>query len=306
VSELPLSIVCVVGCRAERLERLNAAIAAQSARDELELVLVGGDGETPAPAGIRCRRVAWPPAGSYGEARAAGASEAGGEIVAFLLDHGYPEPGWAEALIAAYRGRPWAAVGYRFRDANPATYASRATYLAHFGPWESAAPGKVDLLPGNMVSYRRSQLSALGDELGELLEIDSTLHRRLAGAGLRLAIEPQAVVRAECFESVFDTCRGNAVYARMLAALRAHSEGWPVGRRLISALLAPALASALRLVRIWRGSSPPRTRLVRYLPALAAICVGWGLGVAGGYLLGAGDAPRRLVHWELDAIRARP
>jgi glycosyltransferase involved in cell wall biosynthesis len=306
MSEPALSAVCLLGSRRERLPRLSAAIAAQTAADELELVFVGGDGgPAPLPEGVRSRRVPWPSGMSFGEARAAGALEATGEIVAFLLDHCYPEPGWAEALIAAYRERSWAAVGYGFRNANPDTYASRATFLAHFGPWEGAERGETSLLPGIDVSYRRRELLAIGPDLGKLLDIDSSVHRRFLGDGLSLALEPRAVVAEECFESVIDASRSNAVYARLLAVRRAQVESWSLGRRLLSALAAPLLATILRLLRIWRGSKGHSGEVLLHMPPLAAICLGWGLGESAGYLLGEGGTPRRLVHWELEAIRAQ-
>jgi glycosyl transferase family 2 len=299
-----LSVVCLLGSRRERLSRLSAAIAAQTAADELELVLVGGDdGPVPLPDGVRFSRVPWPARLSYGEARAAGAREATGEIVAFLLDHCYPEPGWAEALIAAYGERPWSAVGYSFRNANPDTYASRATFLAHFGPWDGVEGGKASLLPGNEVSYRRRDLLAIGPELGQLLDVDSNVHRRFLGDGLSLALEPRAVVSDECFESVIDACRANAVYARLLAARRSQAESWSRGRRLLGGLSAPLVATVIRLVRIWRGSRGRSGELIRCTPPLTAMCLGWGLGESAGYLLGEGRAPGRLVHWELEAIR---
>jgi hypothetical protein len=299
-----LSAVCLLGARRERLPRLRAAIAAQTAADQLELVLVGGDrGTLPAAGGIRCRGVRWPPSLSLGEARAAGAREAGGEIVAFLLDHCYPEPRWAEALIAAYRGRPWAAVGYGFRNANPGSYGSRATFLANFGAWLGADPGEFSTLPGLDLSYRRRDLLALGSDLGELLEIDSSAHRHLRCAGMSLALEPRAVVAEESFESWLDTCRANATYARMQAARRAQSEHWSRARRLINALVAPPIATAVKLARIWRGSKDRRGEFIRCLPPIAVFSLAWALGESAGYLFGEGRAAGRLVHWELDASR---
>jgi hypothetical protein len=300
-----LSAVCLLGSRRERLPKLTAALAAQTAAGELELVLVGGEGDEgiALPPGIRRKQVTWPPNLSFGDARALGAREATGEIVAFLLDHCYPEPGWAEALIDAYRTRPWAAVGYSFRNANPETYGSRAVFIANFGPWQGAGSGEASLLPGNDVSYRRDQLLALGSELGELLEIDATIHRRFLEEGLSLAVESRAVVREECLESVTEACRANACYARVLAVRRASAEGWSAGRRLLSAVVAPLLATAVRLRRIWSGSTGRRDVLA-CTPPLLAICLGWGLGESAGYLLGDGGAARRLVHWELEANRA--
>lgn len=306
MSETAISAVCLLGSRSERLPRMLSAIASQTAGAELEVVFVGGgDGLREVPGDLRSRQVPWPPGVSFGEARAEGARQASGEIVAFLLDHCYPEPDWAEALVSAYRGGPWAAVGYGFRNANPKSHASRAAFLANFGPWETAPPGEVAVLPGNNISYRRRDLVALGSELGELLDVDASVHRRFHDAGLRMAIEPRAVVVAESFESVSDACRSNQVYGQVFAVRRAGTERWRFGRRVLYALVTPLVATAVRIARTWRGSPDRRRELLRCLPALATICVGWALGESRGYLLGEGRAAGRLVHWELEAIRAR-
>jgi len=121
------------------------------------------------------RGEAYAPSGTL-EARAAGVHAARGEFVAFVADHVYPDPGWAEAVIAAYDEGPWAGVGYSFRNANPDTYASRAAMLADFGPWLAPTrSGETDHLPTNDVSYRRSLLAGFGDELAELLTAEPLL-----------------------------------------------------------------------------------------------------------------------------------
>jgi glycosyltransferase involved in cell wall biosynthesis len=246
--------------------------------------------------------IPWTDGTSLGTARAAGARAASGRIVAFLLDHSYPDPGWAEALISSYEKRPWAAVGYRFRNANPDGYVSDATFLANYGPWATAPRGEVRLLPGYNVSYRRSDLLALDQELDVLLDADSSVHRRFLDAGLSLGIEPCATVAAECFESIADVCRSNAAYAQVMADRRARLAGWSTRRRIGQALLAPAVATAFRLARIWRGSNDWRSAM-RCMPALVAICLSWAFGEAGGFLVGTGRSGR-LIHWEPDAIRA--
>ena len=306
MSEPALSAVCLLGSRRERLPRLSAAIAAQTAAAELEVVFVGGgeDGPGHLPEQVRSRRVPWPPGLSFGEARAEGVRRASGEIVAFLLDHCYPEPGWAEALIDAYSGRSWAAVGYGYRNANPERYASRAVFFAHYGQWGMAPAGEAAILPGINVSYRRRHLVALGSELGELLDIDASVHRRFLDSGLSMALEPRAVVAGECYESVLDASRANEVYGRLQAVRRARMERWPLGRRALNAVAAPLVATVVRIARIWRGSKDRRGELLRCLPAITTICIGWALGESRGYLLGEGRAAGRLVYWELEAVRA--
>jgi hypothetical protein len=282
---------------------MEQAIAAQSAREQLELVLVGGDGRRRLLETVPSQWVDWPSGMRYGEARAAGVRAARGKIVAFLLDHCYPDPGWAEALIEAH-GRSWAAVGYGYQHANPGGYTSAATYLANYGPWLALGPGQVPLLPGNNLSYRRDELLSLGAELGELLEIDASVHRLLLQSGRRLGLEPRATVADETFETLLDSCRSNQAYGRLLAARRTRDEKLSRPQRLLRGLAAPLLAPTVRLARIWRGSRK-QAAVLRYVPALTAICVAWGLGELWGYLSGRPHSDGALRYWELEAVRAR-
>jgi hypothetical protein len=307
MSDPVLTVVCMLGSRRERIPRLAAAMTAQTAADRMEILLLdaGRDGLEPPLNGLPWRRLVWKPEVSLGEAKATGVREAKGEIVAFLLDHCYPDPGWAQALIAAYRERSWGAVGYGIRNANPGGYASDATFLAHFGSWEGTKRGEVPRLPGWEVSYRRSELLAVDDDLGDLLEIDATIHRRIMSSGQRLALEPKATAAEECFESVRDAFRANEAYARVLAVRRAKAEGWSLVHRLLRGISAPLLAPSIRLMRIWRGSTRDPRRIIRCMPGVLAICIGWALGEVRGYLFGEGGAGRQVIYWELEATRAR-
>jgi len=68
------------------------------------------------------------------EARAAGVRAASAPIVFIGETHSYPQPGWAEALLAAFDG-PWAAVVPAIGNANPTGAASWASYLFDYGTW---------------------------------------------------------------------------------------------------------------------------------------------------------------------------
>jgi glycosyltransferase involved in cell wall biosynthesis len=243
---------------------------------------------------------------SLGQARAIGARAARGEAVAFLVDHGYPEPGWAEAVVNAYTG-PSAAVGYAFAPANPETRAVRATMLAQFLPWLS--PARADTirsLPGNMVSYRSSVLRSLDGDLDGLLEIDHLLHERIRQRGEAMTLAPGAVVRDECFESLADAALANHVYSEMLAVQRARANGWSLPRRIVYALGSPvgvfAMRSAQTLAEARRTGRLPA--IARALPGVLAILAMAALGEARGYLRETRSLGDRFLWRELNAPRA--
>jgi glycosyltransferase involved in cell wall biosynthesis len=310
VSVPELSVVCVAGEQRQRVRRCLAALAAQTAVGRIEVLVVdaGGAGDP----------IALPPelgsstvigAGSdpsLGRARAAGARAATGRAVAFLVDHGYPAPRWAEALIDAYE-QPWAAVGYAFELANPGARAARVAMLAQFLPWLSPAERRpTAILPGNMVSYRASVLRSVDGDLDRLLEVDHLLHERIRASGERMTVEPGAVVADECFESLAEVALANHTYSEMLAMQRASADDWSVLRRALYALGSPVGIPAMRLAHAVRAARRcgRLSSLWRAIPGVTAILFMAGLGEARGYLGATRTVGRRFLWRELNAPRA--
>lgn len=300
-----LTVATVAGSQRRRCRRQLEALAAQSVASEIEVVVVD---TRPELGGIR------PPEGlstrilggdslSFGEARALGARSADGEIVAYLEEHCYPQQGWAEALIHAYRG-PWASVGYAVGNANP-SLRTQITYLAHYGEWERPAPGAATSLPGNNVSYRREVLLELDSDLPALLMADYNLHARLRRDGVPLAIEPAARVLHEN-ETLIDGCRSSLAYSRVLAVERARMEGWGRGRRLRHAATILAMGPLLRLARLVRATAWRPLRLLQvgiFSPAIVVQYLSSAVGESIGCLFGVGGGSARLMYWEVDAPR---
>ena len=305
-----LSVVCVAGKQRLRVHRCLDALAAQTAADRIEVVVVdvaADAGPIALPPELGASTVIRGEAGiSLGRARALGVRAASGGAVAFLVDHGYPEPRWAEAVVNAYAG-PWAAVGYAFAPANPETQAVRATMLAQFLPWLSPArPGTVRSLPGNMVSYRSSLLRSCEGGLDGMLEVDHVLHERIRRGGGEMTVAPDAVVRDECFESLADVALANHVYSEMLAVQRARANSWSLPRRIVYALGSPVGVFAMRSAQTFAAARRTgRLRaLARTLPGVLAILAMAALGEARGYLFETRTLGDRFLWRELNAPRA--
>src|SRR5581483_2984288 len=166
-----ISVAVVVGAQRERAARLMKALSQQTLTERLEVIVIDTRPHAPAlepVSGPVMKILRLEACSSYGEARARAVREATGEIVAFLEDHCYPQPGWAEALAAAY-GADSAAIGYSFANANPGSLVSRIVHLATYGEWEAPERDAVRSLPGGNVSYRREHLLELGDGLPAML-----------------------------------------------------------------------------------------------------------------------------------------
>ena len=301
-----LTVATVAGAQRGRTQRQLAALAAQTIAAQIEVVVVDTRPRLDPidPPGSLDVKVLQDGSLSFGAARAEAVRAARTEIVAFLEDHCYPEPSWAEALAGAYRG-PWVSVGYAVGNANPDCRGSRLTHMAHYGEWESPLRGPASSLPGNNVSYRRRTLLDLGPDLAAMLMADYNIHARLRREGLPLASEPAAQVLHEN-EGVLDGCRAALAYSRVLAVERARLEGWSRGRRLTHALtivFAGPLFRLARLARAKRRRPGALALLAAYLPGLLTQYLSSALGESLGCLFGPGRGVAQLMYWEVDAPR---
>jgi glycosyl transferase family 2 len=309
VIDPPLSVICTVGPRRERAERVVQALSRQTAAEKIELILIDaapGAGALETPDEIPARVIPARPGWMLGDAKAAALAAAQGEAVAFLADHVYPQPGWAAALISAYRDGPWAAVGYSFSNANPDTYGSRAAMLADFAPWLAVTgSGEVDYLPANDISYRRAALAGFGDQIGELLMAEPLLLDELRGRGRRLAVKGEAGVSHGCLRTMWANAAASFDFCQALAGIQRRRQRWGMGRQLAQALASALAAPPIRTVRTVRalaGKSAPGAVLLN-LPGIFFQHLLAGLGQAWGYLVGGRGAAERFLEWEVAAAR---
>jgi Glycosyl transferase family 2 len=301
-----LSVVCFASPHRERTRRCLAALRGQTAAEKIELVLLDSGNpadrpDLPPTLAAVCEQL--PAEASLGQARAIGVRAAREPpAVAFMSDHCYPEPGWAAALIEAYR-EPWAAVGYAFRDPPGATYGARAGRIADHSRWFAGLTtcGVVDSISYLEASYRRDFLDSFGDSLEWVLDSDFSLQSAVHAQGLRMAVAPEAVITHDNLATV----RANGLLSyhssRLVGARHLDDRKRGALRRALYALAAPVavpLLRTLRLIRDTRGVVPAG-RLAAALPAIVVKNVYEGVGQAHGYLRGEGEAAKRLMDAEL-------
>lgn len=240
---------------------------------------------------------------SMASARAAAVWVATAPIVAFVEDHSFPDPGWAEALVAAHH-EEFAAVGPLMRNANPGTALSWANLLIEYGPWTIAKePTEMDHLPGRNSSYKQKILTDYGAELEGMLEAESILHWDLRTRGFRLLLEPAASVQHLNYSLCGDSIGLRWCCGRLFAAAR--GAAWPRARRLLFFVGTP-LIPWVRLGRILRLTTKPAQSMpsrLRLLPALMVLLMADAMGEAFGYLLGAGTVRTELTKLELNRDR---
>jgi len=280
----------------------------QTVADRLELVMVAFDGPSEVPAEdaapfLTVRTVKLPGRVPVGSANAAGVRAASAPIVAFGEDHCFPDPGWAEALLAAHR-QPHAVVGPAFRNANPGSAVSWADFLIGYGPWmEPVEAGLRPFLPGHNSSYKRAELLAYGDRLEAMLESETVLHYELARRGRTLYLEPRARVAHLNFAQPPAWLAASFHNGRLFAGRRAGE--WSVARRLFYAAASPLIPVVRfgRTVRELLRPGRPSRILLRVTPMLAAGLGADGLGQMLGYLAGPGTSALSLERYEYNRDR---
>lgn len=239
---------------------------------------------------------------SIGQANAAGIRRATASIIALAEDHCFPDPQWAEKLIAAHQG-PWAAVGPGVRNANPNTAVSWADLFIGYGPWLTPSPSReVEFLPGHNTSYKREVLVGYGDQLDTMMEAETVLHWDLREKGHRLYMESTASAAHTNFSLWTSWIPAQFYNGRLFAGARARQKS--LSWRMVYVLGSP-LIPGVRLWRIWTGL-PSKELKIRFFGCLHALIIGLaidGVGQMVGYALGTGNALDKVARYEVDRFK---
>jgi hypothetical protein len=303
-----LSVVLVTPARFAALRTALAHLRAQSVRERIELVIVapsteGLELDSSELEGFHGHRLV--EAGAItmtGAPIAAGVRAARAAVVAYVEEHSYPQPGWAEALIRAHEGS-WAAVGATIVNANPERMTSWASMFTDFGPCVApVAGGEQGTLAWHHISYKRDLLLAYGSRLEAMLDLEGNLLRDLAARGHRLLLEPAAVSAHVNVSRLGSYLRSEFHGGRAFAATRATAAGWSPARRMLQAAGGPLvpMVRLRRVLREVRRSGRFRQLVPGILPPLLLGLGGFALGEMAGYVLGTGSARQRRVGIELE------
>jgi GT2 family glycosyltransferase len=300
-----LSVIVVVYSDSENFRMALEKLRAQTVFNLLELIIV-----TPSIKGLNLdssqfagfsnyKTLELGPFESEGAAKAMGVKAASSPLIAFIEDHSYPEPGWAEALIEAHRKGNFAVVGPIMLNANPYSGLSWGCFLVYYGHWIVARPQEeVKHLPANQSCYKRDLLLRYGARLSEMLEAESVLHWDLLSRGYRLYQEPTARVHHLNYSLPGPMLSEYYLASRVFAAKRALS--WSLLRRVLYALGSPLLP-LIRLRRILKDANhaglPAKVILRAFVALVLVLCTGT-MGEILGYAFGVGKASKRLARFE--------
>jgi hypothetical protein len=304
-----LSVVMVTPGSFEMLRQSIGHLREQTARERLELVLVGPtrDGfETIEAelAGFWGHQVV--EAGDFrttGLALTLGFQASTGPVIGYVEEHSFPQPGWAEALIEAHRG-PWAAVGVGMMNANPQRALSWASLLIAFeGSVEPQVSGEVEKLPSHHIHYKRTALAPYGDRLEDLLEMEAVLCDDLRRRGGRLYISSAARERHINVSAPRSFVTATYCGGRTFGAARVQDEGFSPLMRLLYSAAGPLIVAVKlrRLLGDIRRIKRTRELIPRILPAALLGLTVFQLGELHGYVTGsAGAAAEDRMLQELD------
>jgi hypothetical protein len=298
VQQAKLSAILVAPYGFREIQTTISHLLAQSLAKNIELVIVVKSGaQEPQPSAwngfhsVQVRELL--SLDRCGQGYAAGVHIASSPLVALCEDHSYPQPGWAEYLIASYLGGH-SIVCPRIENANPDNWVSWASYILNFSYVGGDAPsGPMDAVPNHHCCYDRNLLLTLGDSLADLLGMEAVLHRQLRQQGLQLYLESRAVNRHINVKQWRSLVLQQKCGAQIFASLRARE--WPMGRKILYVVAAP-LTFVLRFTRL--AKEPGRFPIASSKATIRlGLLVGLAAGVWGeccGLLFGVGSSSNKL------------
>ena len=280
------------------LHRTIASLRKQTFRDSIEVILSGPSSSSldGAASDLECfgahQLVVADSFTKSAQVRAQCVRVARAPVVAFMQDHCFPVPEWAEALIKRYE-EPWSGVGCVFINANPENATSWCNFFAAYGEGADPPPaGPPRLIGGHNSSYRRDALMSYGDALPDMLESSTALQWDLIKRGHNFTVDSGAKMSHENFSRLAPSIHLHFHLGRVFASKR--TAKWSVPIRIIYAASCPLLPP-LRIGRMVRVASRigRRDLIPQILPVAALLLICSGLGEAIGALLG----PGRSVEW---------
>lgn len=280
----------------ERVTTVIESLAAQTIAKKIELILVivaRPDAATSERIEQRFHSLKIVPIqsmASLAAARAKGVRVAQAPFVFIAETHAYPDPDFAEKILAALSDE-WSVAVPGFRNANPHSAVSWAGFLSDYGAWAASLdPGEIQRGPSHDVAFRRSVLLEFGDRLENALTFGDEMNVTLQARGQRTYFYPSAGI-----QHVNITAFGPFMRERFLSGVLIgdyRRARWGMARRVAYALGSPLIPIVV-LSRIHKGVREIGRR--ESLPAgtIPALVLGVMLKAAGemrGYLLGAPES----------------
>lgn len=292
------------------IRRVAERLAAQTAKDQIEVIVVAPKGQdlgldTSILSGFAAFRTVllesiWP----MSIARAAGVRAATAPVIFIGETHSFPHAGFCATLIEAQTD-PWDVVVPGLLNGNPASPLSWAAFLMDYGGWLNELPGgAIQGGPTWNVGYRRDVIMAMDGALTTALSHGDEMAVALRARASRTCFVPAAELEHVNVEQIIWWLEQRFLTGRLVAASR--KRRWSTARRLVYVCASPLVP----LVMLSRISRPVRAAVTKCrLPfgTIPALVLGTLVRTAGevlGYLCGAtAGSQRRLDEYELHKLK---
>ncbi len=303
----PRISVIIVTDRYTTIRRVLASLRSQTARNEIELVIVipagprSGDDDVRLDAEFDSVRIVEVPAvHPMPAARAAGIRAATAPIVFLGETHSFPGPEFVERLLESHQ-EDWDMVVPGFSNANPENSLSWASFLIDYGTWLFTLPaGATGGGPTWNVAYRKSILVETDERLELAMEHGDEMAEWLRARGVRVCFQPRA--RLEHANVSAARWWIEQRYLCGILVANARRKRWGVRKRLLYVAGSP-LIPFLIVYRLRGALSSLRSRGELRGAMLPALLLGAAVRTAGevvGYIRGASDRDQeRMDHYEL-------
>lgn len=274
----------------------------------MEIVVVDlAPSRSPMPA-LDHPRVRWfhrPDLATFGAARAECVRQSRGPIIAFLEDHSYADPRWAEEVIHAFE-KPVDIVNYAITSANPESLLGQMFVMCEYGRWlDPAISGDLPISASHNVAYRRSALDPYWDRLDRLCQAEFLMHREMQAAGSRVWLAARAKLAHVNWTRLGEGIQANQLMKRLFAAERVSQGDWDILTRIAWAG-AMAVTPPLHVARVVRSLVRRPTlwpMFLASLPLMTLMYTSCAWSEAIGYLFGDGDSSRRFRDLEISIER---
>lgn len=306
-----LSVILIVGDQRERARLCLKSVLEQSLIDQLEVLLLDcSQAGTPPVVGSNhpsVRTLRLPLTKGAGWVRTEGIRQARAPLVAFLEEHAWACPGWAEAILDTLKG-PYSAVGPEMGNGNPWLAINRTIAVFYYPIWSPPAiHGPAQHIPHHNAAYKREVLLRYETKLETLMFPETLLHLQLTQDGYQLFLNSQMKI-LHFFESRLPASWQISFLAeRAIEANRQQIFPQPIPMRLFRLLRTP-LVPLVRTVRLGQTLAryhPERLDLfLRSLPTIISINIANALGAAAGILFGLGDTPARFLNAQINLPRS--
>ncbi|MDB2407375.1 hypothetical protein N9W17_02440 [Jannaschia sp.] len=281
--------------------RIIGQLAQQTARAQIELILVGPSAERIGADQDDLARfgshkiVEVGDVDATGTAMAAGVRAATAPVTCYVEEHDYIDDDYVERVIAAMARFDAPMVGFAIRPINPGIVSWAHVFLQFGAVAAPVETGEARELGGHHVAYRRDFLLGYGDDLRRVMDNEGILFEDLRRAGQPMNIAGDIVVEHVQISHLPSLVRTEFIGQRIYASGRADVQRWSLAKRALYVVGSPAIPP-LRVGRAIREvirSGRSRELLPWILPAMGLAACAGAIGEALGYMFGSPQSGHR-------------